>query len=123
MLKLEGWDDLKPVRGLIEDFFKVGKDLFGLGKFHKYSTKSMTKTIYLCLMLTAICVQQGYMSKTKMQQLSEGNIELRPPIQHRKKKKSETDEKQEVENVPQTNQITTLPVKETERQTSHSEYC
>ncbi|RAP50559.1 MAG: hypothetical protein BZ136_01120, partial [Methanosphaera sp. rholeuAM74] len=47
LLKLKEWDDLKSVRGLIEDFFKVGKDLFGLGRFHKYTTKSMIKSIYL----------------------------------------------------------------------------
>ncbi|RAP50558.1 MAG: hypothetical protein BZ136_01115 [Methanosphaera sp. rholeuAM74] len=74
-------------------------------------------------MLTAICVQQGYMSKTKMQQLSEGNIELRPPIKHRKKKKPETDENQEAENVPQTKKVNTLPIKETERQASLKEYA
>ena len=27
--KIENWDNLKPVRGLIEDFFKVAKDAFG----------------------------------------------------------------------------------------------
>ena len=31
---INNWKDLKPERGLIEDFFKVGKDAFGLGKFH-----------------------------------------------------------------------------------------
>lgn len=65
---LNDWKDLKPVRGIIEDFFKVGKDAFGLGKFHKYTTKSISKSIYLCILLTALCVQQGYDTKTKMQQ-------------------------------------------------------
>ena len=29
--KLQNWKDLKSVRGIIEDFFKVAKDAFGLG--------------------------------------------------------------------------------------------
>ena len=63
---LKNWKDLKPERGLIEDFFKVGKDTFGLGKFHKYTINSISKSIYLCILLTALCVQQGYDTKTKM---------------------------------------------------------
>ena len=35
--KLGYWQDLKPIRGLIEDFFKVCKDAFGLGEFHSYT--------------------------------------------------------------------------------------
>ena len=35
--KLENWKELKPIRGLIEDFFKVCKDAFGLGEFHAYT--------------------------------------------------------------------------------------
>ena len=85
---LKNWKDLKPERGLIEDFFKVGKDTFGLGKFHKYTINSISKRILLCILLTALCVQQGYDTKTKMQQLAEENIELKPPKKHRKKKKT-----------------------------------
>ena len=48
---------LKTRKRIKEDFFKVGKDVFGLGKFHKYTTRSVTKSIYLCMLLTAICVQ------------------------------------------------------------------
>ena len=35
--KLENWEELKPTRGLIEDFFKVCKDAFCLGEFHSYT--------------------------------------------------------------------------------------
>ena len=75
---LENWKDLKPIRGIIEDFFKVGKDAFGLGKFHSYTQKSMRKNIYLCILLTAIVVQQGFNTKTKLQQLAEGRIDKKP---------------------------------------------
>ena len=45
--KLEYWQDLKPIRGLIEDFFKVCKDAFGLGEFHPYTQSSKRRNIYL----------------------------------------------------------------------------
>lgn len=100
--KIEQWNDLKPVRGLIEDFFKVAKDAFGLGKFHKYTTKSVSKNIYLCILLTTLCIQQGFNTKTKMQQLAEGNIEQRPPIQHRRKNKKTKNENNNKTSVPKT---------------------
>ena len=36
---IENWKKLKPIRELIEDFFKVAKDAFGLGVFHSYTQK------------------------------------------------------------------------------------
>lgn len=106
--KIENWDNLKPVRGLIEDFFKVAKDAFGLGKFHKYTTKSTSKSIYLCILLTTLCIQQGYNTKTKMQQLAEGNIELRPVIEHRRKNKTKTNENTTKTSVPKTTKQTSI---------------
>ena len=61
--ELQNWKDLKPIRGIIEDFFKVAKDAFGLGEFHSYTVESMSRKIYLCLLLTALIVQQGYKNK------------------------------------------------------------
>lgn len=69
--KLKKWKEFKPLRGLIEDFFKVGKDAFGLGKFHSYSEEAMKKNIYLCILLTVLIVQQGYKTKTQLQRLAE----------------------------------------------------
>ena len=61
--ELDNWKDLKPVRGLIEDFFKAAKGAFGLCVFHSYTEKSMQKNIYLCLLLTALIVQTGFKTK------------------------------------------------------------
>ena len=72
--KLRNWKDLKPIRGIIEDFFKVAKDAFGLGEFHSYTVESMSRKIYLCLLLTTLIVQQGYKTKTQLQRLAEGNV-------------------------------------------------
>ena len=49
--ELRKWKELKPIRGIIEDFFKVAKDAFGLGEFHSYTVESMSRKIYLCLLL------------------------------------------------------------------------
>ena len=76
--KLENWEELKPTRGLIEDFFKVCKDAFGLGEFHSYTQSSMRRNIYLCILLSTLVIQQGFDTKTKLQQLAEGRIDLEP---------------------------------------------
>ncbi len=48
--KLRNWRDLKPIRGIIEDFIKVTKDRFGLGKFHSYTIESMSrKNIFMLI--------------------------------------------------------------------------
>ena len=110
--KLEYWQDLKPIRGLIEDFFKVCKDAFGLGEFHSYTQSSMRRNIYLCILLSTLVIQQGFDTKTKLQQLAEGRIDLEP-IKQRKSKKStgsqETNENQKVGE--KTDEQTTLNIK------------
>ena len=116
--KLENWEELKPTRGLIEDFFKVCKDAFGLGEFHSYTQSSMRRNIYLCILLSTLVIQQGFDTKTKLQQLAEGRIDLEP-IKQRKSKKStkseETNENQEVGE--KTEEQTTLKIKKEEQST------
>ena len=72
----------------------------------------MRKNIYLCILLTAIVVQQGFNTKTKLQQLAEGRIDKKP-IKSRKAKKSKKDkEKPKVEEVVEEMKgQTRLPVK------------
>ena len=55
MSKLKNWKEFKPIRGKIEDFFKVTKEAFGLDKLHKYTTESITKHIYLCSFINNYC--------------------------------------------------------------------
>ena len=105
--ELDNWKDLKPVRGLIEDFFKAAKGAFGLGVFHSYTEKSMQKNIYLCLLLTALIVQTGF--KTKLQQLAEGIIDGRPP-----KKKTKPKNKDKTKN----HHKTTAPYKNKQKELS-----
>ena len=51
--ELDNWKDLKPIRGLIEDFFKAAKGAFGLGVFHSYTEKSMQKKHLLMLIINS----------------------------------------------------------------------
>ena len=95
LIKLKNWKDYKPIRGIIEDFFKAAKGAFGLGKFHSFTDKSMYKNIYLCLLLTAIVVQNGFKTKTQLQQLAEGKIEFKPPKNKNTKNNKKTKETQE----------------------------
>ena len=110
--KLENWKKLKPIRGLIEDFFKVCKDAFGLGEFHAYTQSSMRRNIYLCILLSALAIQQGFDTKTKLQQLDEGRIDLEPIKSRKSKKTKEKEEKTENQKVgKETNPQSTLKIK------------
>ena len=48
------------------------------------------------------------MTKTKMQQLAEGNIEGRPPIKHRRKNKTQKSKNHTNTTVPQKTKQTTI---------------
>ena len=93
--KLENYDDLKPERGVIEDFFKVAKNAFGLDEFHSYTEKSMVKNILLGFILTTIVIQCGFKTKTQLQRLSEGYLDLQPPKVDKKKQIDEDNEVKE----------------------------
>ena len=88
---LKNWKDLKPERGIIEDFFKVAKKAFGLGKFHSYTEKSMIKNILLGLLLTTLVIQQGFKTKTQLQRLSEGYIDFEEPKTDKKSKDNDVE--------------------------------
>ena len=116
--KLENWKELKPIRGLIEDFFKVCKDAFGLGEFHSYTQSSMRRNIYLCILLSTLAIQQGFDTKTKLQQLAEGRIDLEPIKQRKSKKSSKSEEINENQEVGEkTDEQTTLKIKIEEQST------
>ena len=58
--KLKNWKDLKPIRGLIEDFFKVAKDAFGLGEFHSYTVESMSRKNLFILIINHTHHKSGF---------------------------------------------------------------
>ena len=69
--KLDDWKKFKPIRGKIEDFFKLLKQGLNMREIHKYTPKSVAKTVYLNVFLGALIISQGFYSKTAIQQLSE----------------------------------------------------
>ena len=66
--KLGNWKKYKPIRGKIEDFFKLLKRGLNMGEIHKYTPKSVAKTVYLNVILGDLIISQGFYSKTTIQQ-------------------------------------------------------
>lgn len=69
--KIGNWKRYKPVRGKIEDFFKLCKSGLGLKKLHKYTPESGQRTTILTVFLAGLITTQGYNTKTALQKLSE----------------------------------------------------
>ena len=69
--KIRNWKQYKPIRGKIEDFFKLCKSGLNLKKIHKYTPQSAEKTTILIVFLAGLITTLGYNSKTALQKLSE----------------------------------------------------
>ena len=69
--KIENWKQYKPIRGKIEDFFKLCKSGLGLKKLHKYTPESAKRTTILTVLLAVLIITTGYDTKTALQKLSE----------------------------------------------------
>lgn len=57
--------------GKIGDFFKLFKQGLNMNPIHKYTPKSVKKTVYLNVFLGSFIISRGFYSKTAIQQLSE----------------------------------------------------
>jgi len=69
--KLKNWKNYKPIRGKIEDYFKLLKQGLNMRQIHKYTPDSAAKTIILHVFLGSLITMQGYTTKTDLQKLSE----------------------------------------------------
>ena len=69
--KLKEWKKYKPIRGYIEDFFKVYKQAFNMHKIHKYTPEPFTKNIFLHVLLINQAINTTEKTKTALQQLSQ----------------------------------------------------
>jgi len=58
-------------RSLIEDVFKAAKNAFSLRKIHKYTTRSVTKTVCFNVLLLGLVISLGFDKKVDLQRLSE----------------------------------------------------
>jgi hypothetical protein len=64
-------DSSQTIRSLIEDVFKLAKDAFSLKEFHKYTTRSVKKTVCLNVLLVGLVISLGFRSKKQLQRLAE----------------------------------------------------
>jgi len=69
--KIKNWKRYKPIRGKIEDFFKLCKSGLSLKKLHKYTPESAKRTAILNVFLAGLITILGYNTKTALQKLSE----------------------------------------------------
>jgi hypothetical protein len=69
--KIQKWKHYKPIRGKIEDFFKLCKSGLSLKKLHKYTPESAKRTTILTVFLAGLITTTGYNTKTALQKLSE----------------------------------------------------
>ncbi|MGL4669591.1 MAG: IS5-like element ISMefo1 family transposase, partial [Methanobacteriaceae archaeon] len=69
--KISKWKKYKPIRGKIEDFFKLCKSGLSMKKIHKYTPKSVQRTVILNVLLAGLITTLGYNTKTALQKLSE----------------------------------------------------
>ncbi|MDI9633884.1 MAG: transposase, partial [Methanolinea sp.] len=58
-------------RSLIEDVFKMAKNAFGLKRIHKYTTRSVKKTVCLNVLLLGLVISLGLGDKIQLQRLAE----------------------------------------------------
>jgi len=68
---LQDIDLFMAKRSLIEDVFKAAKNAFSLRKIHKYTTRSVVKTVCLNVLLLGLVISLGFHRKVDIQRLSE----------------------------------------------------
>ena len=69
--KLENWKKYRPIRGMIEDVFKLAKDAFSLKKLHRYTKRSVKKFVCLHVLLVGIVVSLGINTEEELQKIAE----------------------------------------------------
>ncbi|RAP02819.1 transposase [Methanosphaera stadtmanae] len=65
--KLKEWKKYKPIRGYIEDFFKLCKQAFNMHKIHKYTPESFTKDRFLYVLIIKLVLNTTEKTKIALQ--------------------------------------------------------
>jgi len=68
---IDNWKEYRPIRGMIEDIFKLAKNAFSLRKLHRYTERSVVKIICLNVLLVGVVVSLGFNSKEELQRIAE----------------------------------------------------
>ena len=83
----------------------------------------MSRKIYLCLLLTALIVQQGYKTKTQLQRLAEGNIVQDTPVSKKSNKTKSNNKKDKKSEAPLKTGQQELEINKKEEQISLLKFC
>ena len=63
------WKDFRPLRGRIEDVFKLLKEGFFKEKIHRYTRKSCCRFVLLGVLLAGVIINKGFYSQKLLQEL------------------------------------------------------
>ena len=69
--RLEQWEVYRPIRGMIEDVFKLAKEAFSLKRLHRYTERSVKKIVCLDVLLVGVAISLGITSKKELQRFAE----------------------------------------------------
>ena len=69
--EITNWEKYQPLRGLIEDVFKLTKSFFPNRKIHRYTKRSVQKHVSLSVLLVGILISMGIREKEELQRLAE----------------------------------------------------
>ena len=83
----------------------------------------MSRKIYLCLLLTALIVQQGYKTKTQLQRLAEGNVVQDTPVSKKSNNKKDKSKKDKKSQTPSNTGQQKLEIGAKEEQKTLLEFC
>jgi hypothetical protein len=68
---IENWGELRPIRSLIEDVFKVAKKACNMENLHRYTMRSVKKYCSLAVFLTGVITNFFVSDKKGLQSLAE----------------------------------------------------
>jgi hypothetical protein len=72
---IENWEELKPIRSLIEDVFKIAKKACNMENLHRYTMRSVKycslEYCSLAVFLTGVVISSSNSDKRILQRLAE----------------------------------------------------
>jgi hypothetical protein len=68
---IENWGELRPIRSLIEDVFKLAKKACNMENLHRYTMRSVKKYCSLAVFLTGAVIAFSICDKKMLQRLAE----------------------------------------------------
>ena len=66
---MQNWIELKSIRSMIEDVFKLAKNSYSMAKIHRYTMKSFKKQSCLNVLLIGMTIAKGIQDISTLQRL------------------------------------------------------